>query len=229
MSNTIDETAFVEAPSNQSSLCFADEKQQARFELGVSMIIYSWDALDIAVANQWGGVDSAEKRDWITGIIVDLFKQNKIVDIVLVEETLLFAMVDEFETNVEDDTGLVIAAEILKLYQECEALDYTRVEALYLKWLEREKNGTENQRIVHVHGDADSSSENEDGSEEENDIPILDAGDSFPKTVPEPIVDDDGFELVQKKGKKDTERFQLKLCMKFIRIQTCIIKNEVHY
>lgn len=202
---TIDESAFVQAASDAETLLFADEKQQGRFELGVSMLVYSWDALDIAVANQWGGPDSADKRDWITAIVVDLFKTNKIVDVVMVEETLLYAMVDEFDTNVEDDTSLVVASNIIKLYEECYAMNYSRVEDLYTKYLEKEKNrqGQPNQRIVHVHGDDDSSCEEEEDEDEDEDMMDL-VVEEEEVVVPlqEPIIDDDGFELVQKKGKK---------------------------
>lgn len=203
----IDETAFVEAPEGAASLEFQDEKQQGRFELGVSMLVYTWDALDIAVVNQWGGPDSADKRDWITGVVVDLFKVNKIVDVVLVEETLIYAMVDEFDTNVEDDSGLVIASNIVKLYEECYAMNYTRVEEMYTKYLEKEKNnqGKPNTRTVHIHGNEGSSSE-EDGeySEDDDDVEMLElvADEEEVHVIPEPVVDDDGFELVQKKGRK---------------------------
>ncbi|SMN21963.1 similar to Saccharomyces cerevisiae YLR435W TSR2 Protein with a potential role in pre-rRNA processing [Maudiozyma saulgeensis] len=205
MSNqTIDESAFVEATSDANSLEFSDEKQQGRFELGVSMLVYSWDALDIAVVNQWGGPDSADKRDWITAIIIDLFKANKIVDVAMVEETLLYAMVDEFDTNVEDDTSLLVANNIIKLYEECYAMNYVRVEELYTKYLEKEKNGQgrQNERIVHVHDDDDSSCDEDEDDEDEDMMELVVEEDEVVTTIAEPIIDDDGFELVQKKGKR---------------------------
>ena len=101
MSQYQNEPDCVEAPQGANNLLFKDEKQQARFELGVSMMIYKWDALDVAVENQWGGPDSAEKRDWITAIIVDLFKTEKVVETILIEETLLYAMVDVYKSQVK--------------------------------------------------------------------------------------------------------------------------------
>lgn len=200
---TIDETTFVQATGDLKSLEFSDEKQQGRFELGVSMLVYSWDALDIAVANQWGGPESADKRDWITAIVIDLFKTNKLVDVAMVEETLLYAMVDEFDTNVEDDTSLIVANNIVKLYEECAIMNYGTVEALYARYLEKEKNsaGKPNNRIVHVHGDDDSSCDDEDEDEDEDMMDLVEE-EQITVTVNEPVVDDDGFELVQKKGKR---------------------------
>lgn len=109
MSSTAYDLAVVEAPTEAKNLQFEDEKQQARFELGVSMMVYKWEALEVAVANSWGGPSSAEKRDWITAIVVDLFKSEKIVDAATIEETLLYAMIDEFDTNVEDESTVPIA------------------------------------------------------------------------------------------------------------------------
>lgn len=204
-----DESAYVEAPKGKTSLLFDDEKQQARFELGCSMMVYKWDALDIAVENQWGGPDSAEKRDWITGIIVDLFKSEKLVDVALIEETLLYAMVDEFDTNVEDDSALPIASGVIDVYNACLAGNYQLIEKLYLEWQDREKNKP--QRVIKVTAeDGDSSEDEEDEDEDEDedvvqyqyeevDVEMDEENDS---KKPEPVVDDDGFELVQKKGKK---------------------------
>lgn len=204
MSQYIDETAFVEAASGRTNLIFEDDKQQARFELGVSMMVYKWDALDTAVENKWGGPDSAEKRDWITSILVDLFRNEKVVDAILIEETLLYAMIDEFETNVEDDSALPIASEIINIYKQCDMHDYSKVEGLYIEWQNRQKNKIS--RKVQLHNDplnADISSSSSDDDEEM----IYEGEDNRSVEIDESstlenMVDDDGFELVQKKGKR---------------------------
>lgn len=205
MSQYQNEPGCVEAPQGANNLLFKDEKQQARFELGVSMMIYKWDALDVAVENQWGGPDSAEKRDWITAIIVDLFKTEKVVETILIEETLLYAMVDEFDTNVEDDSAVFIANGIIELYKQCQALDYSTVESLYLAWQEKQKNKS-NKRVVQVkddplNPDVSDSEDEEDSDEEEFQDVDMDV-DEQQQTNPEPIIDEDGFEVVQKKGRR---------------------------
>lgn len=205
MSQYQNEPGCVEAPQGANNLLFKDEKQQARFELGVSMMIYKWGALDVAVENQWGGPDSAEKRDWITAIIVDLFKTEKVVETILIEETLLYAMVDEFDTNVEDDSAVFIANGIIELYKQCQALDYSTVESLYLAWQEKQKNKS-NKRVVQVkddplNPDVSDSEDEEDYDEEESQDVDMDV-DEQQQTNPEPIIDEDGFEVVQKKGRR---------------------------
>ncbi|SSD59150.1 related to Pre-rRNA-processing protein TSR2 [Saccharomycodes ludwigii] len=204
----IDVTDYVEAIKPHTNLQFTDEKQQARFELGVSMMIYKWDALDVAVENQWGGVDSAEKRDWITSIIVDLFKDNKIVDVQLIEETLFYAMVDEFETQIEDDSALPISMGIIGIWRQCAAHDYSIVEQLYLQWKNKQENRQQNinSRRVQVGNDPlnpDVSDEEEEEEQNDYDDMDIDEPPSLVQPKPDmPIVDDDGFELVQKKGKR---------------------------
>ncbi|SCV99403.1 LAFE_0A02410g1_1 [Lachancea fermentati] len=204
MNSSYDVADYVEAPKDVSSLEFKDEKQQARFELGVSMMVYKWDALDIAVANSWGGPDSAEKRDWITGVIVDLFKTGKIVDVGLIEETLLYAMVDEFDTNVEDDSALPIAAGIVRLYRECDALNYSNVERLYVEWQEKQARKTD-ARIVEVKEDPMNPDVSDSEDDEQEEVPMLAEDvemDIDEPNKPETIIDEDGFELVTKKGRR---------------------------
>ena len=194
---------IVEAETGKPSLMFPDPKQQARFELGISMLVYSWDALDIAVINQWGGIESAEKRDWITGIIVDLFKNNKVVDSPLIEETLLYAMLDEFDTHVDDGSAQPIANSMIILYDECRQLNYSRVEDLYTKWLERQKTGTSKQRDVKINEVVSDSEEDEDEDAEMEDMDVHMERENIGQTSRnEPIIDDDGFEVVQKKGRR---------------------------
>lgn len=202
----IDETDFVTADEQRKTLRFALEKQQARFELGVCMAVYRWDSLAIAVLNSWGGPNSAEKRDWLAGVVAELF-DGQTVDIAGIEETLLYGMLDEFDTNVDDDSALPIAALILRIYRECLAENYSTVEDLYQKWEEREKNGKNHQQVhVHIEQDPhnpDASGDESEGESEEGEEHVHVGDDSMDVDEPRgPIVDDDGFELVQPKGRR---------------------------
>ncbi|KAL2264798.1 hypothetical protein VTJ83DRAFT_7308 [Remersonia thermophila] len=46
---------------------------QANFEQGIALALHLWPALTLAVQNNWGGPDSADKRDWFAGAISELF------------------------------------------------------------------------------------------------------------------------------------------------------------
>lgn len=49
------------------------DTRQARFEQGVALSLNLWPALTLAVQNNWGGPDSADKRDWFAGEVADQF------------------------------------------------------------------------------------------------------------------------------------------------------------
>lgn len=208
--SSIDPTDFVQVEGDQTTLKFGDPKQQAKFELGVCMAIYKWEELTTAVENSWGGPNSAEKRDWMSGVIIDLFDE-KAVDIILIEETLLYAMVDEFDTEIDNDSALAIADLVLKLYRDCIIKDYSRIDELYLKYqLKLGQNSQPNKVIVRADpNNPDVSDDEDDEDDEDNSLgvniaPPLVQDDGMDIDVPPtgPIIDDDGFELVQKRGRR---------------------------
>lgn len=201
----IDPTDFVEVEGEQTQLRFGDPRQQAKFELGVCMAIHKWEELTTAVENSWGGPNSAEKRDWLSGVVIDLF-ENKAVDIILIEETLLYAMVDEFDTEIDNDSALVIGDLVLKIYRECAAQNYTRVDELYEKYQQKLSTRSQSQKVVvgedpNNPDDSDDEDAEDDQETTEHDIPAL--VDAMAIDEPAgPVVDDDGFELVQRKGRR---------------------------
>ncbi|KAM9893796.1 hypothetical protein OXX79_009121 [Metschnikowia pulcherrima] len=205
--SSIDPTDFVQVEGDQVSLRFGDPRQQAKFELGVCMAIYKWEELATAVENSWGGPNSADKRDWLSGVVIELFDE-KAVDLVLIEETLLYAMVDEFDTEVDNDSALIISDLIMKIYRECAMQNYARVDDLYAKFQLRQQSGSQRSRVEigedpnnpDDSDDSDRDDEIEDGTPEPahvtNDDMDIDQG---PR---QPIVDEDGFELVQRRRRR---------------------------
>ena len=83
------------------------EEAKKKFTHSTALIIHSWSALDIAVKNEWAGPHSSDIRDWLGGVIVDLFSfpQTKNVEIEDIEEILLQVLEDEFELRLEDDSA----------------------------------------------------------------------------------------------------------------------------
>ena len=57
----------------------ADHPNKIAFEEGVTYIFKSWTALNLAVEQDWGGVDSAEKRDWMINVVVDYFGSSRLL------------------------------------------------------------------------------------------------------------------------------------------------------
>lgn len=77
----------------------------AKWELGVSLVLHNWRVLTDAVGGEWGGSDSADKRDWLCGAIADMFSDREELDEYDLEDTLIHAMEDEFMVNLEDDSA----------------------------------------------------------------------------------------------------------------------------
>lgn len=195
----IDPTDFIQVEGDQVSLKFQDPQQQAKFELGVCMAIYKWEELTTAVENSWGGPSSADKRDWLSGVVIDLFDE-KAVDIMLIEETLLYGMVDEFDTEIDNDSALIIGDLVFKIYKDCFIKNYSRVDELYAKYQQRLALGSQQNKVV-----VGSDPNNPDSSDDEDDdIPdtVQDDGMDIDEHPTGPVVDDDGFELVQRKGRR---------------------------
>ncbi|GAV26879.1 hypothetical protein PMKS-000340 [Pichia membranifaciens] len=199
---------LIAEPPNNALLPFPTDQQDANFELGVSMIIHGWYTLTTAVDNLWGGPQSAEKRDWISGVVVDEFMNNKEIDIIYIHELLCGVMEDEFDTVIEDQSTIQVAQKIINCYKQCQDQQFNDIKALYSKWLAKQQQNR--QKIVAnivndpLNPGVSDEDDDEDGNEGDDDVE-MDYGtvDLVQETRPkqEPMVDEDGFTIVgNKKG-----------------------------
>ena len=174
------------------------------FARGVVARLKSWPTLSLAVQENWGGPNGAEKRTWLASVIVDAFEeQADAPDDQYVEEMLLQVMSDEFDTEVEDGTAEVVAIDICKIWEETRS----GVQALVLKFeASADKIKGKKIEVPQVADDEweddDEDGESEDGNEDE------DMEDPAPQLIdtraanPEPEVDEEGFTLVKGKGRR---------------------------
>ncbi|TVY85322.1 Pre-rRNA-processing protein TSR2, partial [Lachnellula suecica] len=97
-------------------------KCQAQFELGTTLSLFLWPSLTLAVQNNWGGPDSADKREWFAQTTIDVLTETPDADIDTewLETFLLQVMLDEFEVNVDDESGFEVAEQILRIRKLCE-------------------------------------------------------------------------------------------------------------
>ena len=204
------------------------------FARGVIAILDLWPALTIAVAEQWGGPDSAGKKVWIASTIIDEWEQRTsflpsppsaepvapVVDPAEANDPALDLddlgdfinqmMSDEFEAKIEDGSIDAVASDIIKLWHDllippsAEITAEALVSALEDRASKVKKTGIKASKGADpVEGDEldDGESDSED-DDDEMDV------DEAPQLVPrekerqEPVIDDDGFELVQSKGRK---------------------------
>ncbi|TQW08646.1 pre-rRNA-processing protein TSR2 [Cordyceps javanica] len=203
--------------------------RQHNFEQAVAYALHLWPALTLSVANGWGGPESAEKRDWFAGAIVELFPEftdavpdstsngnnnnnNKATaaaavadeaDTEDVETVLLQVMVDEFEVNVDDDSALEVAQQIVRARTQCAAGQFDETNALAERFarLKGSKVGSLFQKAEDPNQDTDDEpDDSEDEDEDEgSDVDMGDAPAAAPKEKQEPQVDEDGFTMVTKK------------------------------
>lgn len=92
------------------------ETAQKQFTHATALIIHSWSALDIAVQNEWAGPESSNIRDWLGGVIVDMFSfpPGKQVEAEDLEEVLSQIVEDEFELRLEDDSAYQVLSVVKK-------------------------------------------------------------------------------------------------------------------
>jgi pre-rRNA-processing protein TSR2 len=204
------------------------------FARGVLAVLDLWPALTIAVREEWGGPESADKKTWIASTIIDEFESrasylpspsssapSDVADPATANDPPLELddladlinqmMSDEFESNIEDGSIDAVAADIVRLWRDIlqpatGAQPSTVVDALERKAAEVKGKGvqaTKGAGLQNADGEEDSDSEWDDESDEDG-MEV----DEAPQLAPverervEPVVDDDGFTLVQPKNKK---------------------------
>ena len=184
------------------------ETKRAKFDLAISLCLAFWPTLTDAVNNEWGGPDSADKRDWLAGVISDLFPADSPAngadeaDDIDIANVLLQVMQDEFELDVQDESDLVVARQIMQLKQECDEGNFSNVDALYATWQQKQSRGGDKRKVQVVEGDQDtdaSEEEEDDGDVEMDEAPSLVPA---PKPRTEPEIDEEGFTKVVGRRKR---------------------------
>ncbi|KAM0460999.1 hypothetical protein ACHAPV_000969 [Trichoderma viride] len=195
--------------------------RQSNFEQAVACALHLWPALTLSVQNNWGGPDSSDKRDWFAGAVVDLFSEFTDAqpgetakatnaadepDMEDVETVLLQVMIDEFEVNIDDDSGLEVARSIVKARSQCAIGDFSdEVKTLNERFANRTANKVDqmfkkaedqDQDTDWESGDSDEDDEDNGGDVDMDEAPPLV---SARKEKPAPEVDEDGFTMVTKK------------------------------
>ncbi|KAH0558866.1 hypothetical protein GP486_004501 [Trichoglossum hirsutum] len=189
------------------------DQTQARFELGITIALFRWPALTLAVQNEWGGAESASKREWFAGAIVEMFEQRPQTDLEDVETTLLQVMADEFEVNVEDDSAYHVAQVIMEIRSTTQEGDFSIVDKLHSDWVAKNKMPTatftkveKNDNEDDTDGDSVDLEEDSEDEGEGEDVEMTDAPTQANprerRQNPEPEVDEDGFTKVVGKKKR---------------------------
>lgn len=140
---------------------------------------------------------------------MDLFSSRPDTDIEDVETMLLQVMLDEFEVNVDDESSLEVAEQIMRLRRDCGKGDFTEVSQLKERWGKKGKGGkqVEFKRVERGEEEDDTDWDSDDLEEtdeefEDGDVEMGDAPPMREKEKPVPEIDEDGFTKVTGKKKR---------------------------
>mmetsp|Transcript_21465 Transcript_21465/g.36628 ORF Transcript_21465/g.36628 Transcript_21465/m.36628 type:complete len:211 (-) Transcript_21465:364-996(-) len=186
---------------------------RAAFEEGAQLMFLKWTALCLAVDGQWGGAGSADKANWLLQQSIDWFYRAKDPYWDELEEELLDALLQDFNLELEDGSAGEMAKSLMSLFQECGKADYSTVLRLRAQAAAHQASGAaasrrqvvDNDGTVMGEEDEDDSSSDDDSDEGEegDEDAAMDEG-TAPAALPlrpeppAPVVDADGFTLVQK-------------------------------
>ncbi|KAF8335031.1 Pre-rRNA-processing protein TSR2-domain-containing protein [Cantharellus anzutake] len=173
------------------------------FARGVIAALDCWPVLRLAIQESWGGPDSVSKKRWIASSIVDAFEISPL-DEEDVELLLLDALVEGFETEVDDGSSRTIACDIVRIWRdvsnnqmgfvlklECDA---QRLIPEKLQASRRAGNGDDEWE------DADMDEDEDNGEDDGRDEVVMNDPQVPPPVLPQPrnfqrMIDEEGFEL----------------------------------
>ncbi|CAO3671959.1 unnamed protein product [Rhizopus microsporus] len=171
----------------------SEHPNKVAFQEGVGYILKSWTALKLAVEQEWGGIESAEKRDWMIDVIVNVFgKRGKKADVEEIEEILAQIMSDEFQVLLEDDSAYYVAKHLFELYNQCIQGNFEELQRLRERYMSQNQSAASN-CVKQESDDEMDGDENDDEQDAEGDQ-------EMEEEAPEqPTVDEDGWEIVRRK------------------------------
>ena len=180
----------------------------AQLDLAITLTLYSWPALSLAVESSWGGPTSSDKRDWFCGAIADLFTSRPETDAADLEDVLIQVMNDEFEVAVDDDSAGDIADRICELKSEIEKGDHSRVQKMWEEFKTKSQRAGGDpaslfKKVEARDEDQETDDEEDDGGESDVDMEDAPATNARPpRQREEPEVDEDGFTKVASRKKR---------------------------
>lgn len=175
---------------------------QAHFELGTTLSLFLWPSLTLAVTSHWGGPESASKREWFAQQTIDLLNETPDADAEWLEEFLLGVMLDEFEVNVDDESGFEVAEQIMRIKKDCGKGEFGEVAAMKERWDRKGGRGEDVGKIFEKRErseEEDETSGSEDEDEEGGADVEMDEAPPLVRVKEAAEVDEDGFTKVTKK------------------------------
>ncbi|KAJ3328998.1 hypothetical protein HDU76_008855 [Blyttiomyces sp. JEL0837] len=190
--------------------CFASPTHLALFEESLDLIFQRWTALQLAITHDMGGRNTLQK--------VAVLDYGLAVEDSELEENLQGYFDECFHVSLEDGSPTQVAKSLCKVFKELAEGNLSTLEALRKATAgraQRADGGGAVSGSQRGRANADDDEDDDDDSDDDDDeyldeddlvLEVADgeAGSSAMEIVaepprrPEPVVDEDGFELVQK-------------------------------
>ncbi|KAJ3047210.1 hypothetical protein HK097_000123 [Rhizophlyctis rosea] len=174
------------------------------FSAAITLTFIRWTALQICLDNQLAGRETAESLTTLHTHTLKFFRDfGTEVQAYELADNFTSYFDEVFDVDIEDGSPRQVGDALVKLYREVMIDGNTAgVEELKVK-VEMSGNAGARASVRQGGEDDEDDSEDEDENDGEVDSPMeVDAGHSAPAPRPEPVIDEDGFELVQKKGRR---------------------------
>ncbi|KAI3485597.1 hypothetical protein L1887_51065 [Cichorium endivia] len=199
--------------------------QQLLFAKSIMLTFELWPAMRLAVSEEWGGSDSADKRDFLLSHLCDQYGNTGSAfepDLDDLADILEGYMIDEYEARLEDGSPDWVAGRIVGLHRVIFSPDNDIARAQQaVAELEKAFQELKGKKSNFEHGaDQDAEVDSHDGHDHDEDQQMrdaqrmarsqggimeadragaqaaLDQQARAPREPQQPIVDEDGFETV---------------------------------
>ena len=105
-------------------------ENKALFEKAVTHIFDCWTALQLAVYHEWGGRNSAKKKEKMLDDVKIFFENGVVKSQEKLENYFWNIFIEDFNCNIEDNSDLEVAEKIWNLYQSLAENDLTAYNAI---------------------------------------------------------------------------------------------------
>ena len=175
------------------------------FVTAVRSVFGEWSALKLAVENEWGGHDTRGKAL----ALLERTLQALNAPVVHRDEIEVFlegALVDEFNVEADDESPKQVAELLCLLHAEARAGASTTADALAARATKTWVDAPLPPGQRRAGDDSSDEDEGEEGEEGEEGMDVGGGGGgSGGSKRPEPIVDDDGFQMVTRSKSRGRE------------------------
>jgi pre-rRNA-processing protein TSR2 len=181
------------------------EDLKKTFEEGCYLIFMRWTALQLAIINEWGGNDSKDKAKNLFEDVLDWFYNAKDHELSDLQDLLDETIQVDFNVQAEDDSPYMVARSLYNTYNQVANGDTSYVETLRRQF---EANGA-NQVVAEsmrnsaqfLGGEEESGSDDDEDTEGDDGSEGMEIDEDEGQGGRQPVVDADGWEVVQRKGR----------------------------